>query len=135
MPIGFATMAVRSAAKAPTRRARIIGFLFCAAVVPFLLSELFGVRGHGFMPTPDGPTLLHGHTLRFGLPAVVLLFLAFLLGTPVFVVMAGYAVLPFFFPPPPLPPGPAGKVLLVALPPLPAHPPPPAPGVRLRRGG
>ena len=34
MPIGFATMAVRSAAKAPTRRARIIGFLFCAAVVP-----------------------------------------------------------------------------------------------------
>src|SRR5207237_5181113 len=71
MPVGFATMAVRSAAKAPTARARMVGFLFCAAVVPFLVSEIFAMRGQGFLPMPDGPTLLHGHTVRFGLPAVV----------------------------------------------------------------
>ena len=135
MPVGFATMAVRSAAKAPTAWARMVGFLFCAAVVPFLVSEIFAMRGQGFLPMPDGPTLLHGHTVRFGLPAVVLLFVAFLLGTPVFVVMAGYAVLLFFLAATPVAAVPAETFRLVIQPTLPAIPLLTVAGYVLAEGG
>ena len=66
MPVGFAVMAVRSAAKSPTRRARIVGYLFCLAVVPFVVSAVLAQRGHGFLPGPDGPALLRGHTAVLG---------------------------------------------------------------------
>lgn len=135
MPIGFAVMAVRSAAKSPTRRARILGFVICAAVVPFLVSEVFAQFGHGFLTIPDGPRLLYGHTVRFGLPGVVLLFVAFLLGTPVFVVMAGYAVLLFFLAATPVAAVPAETFRLVIQPTLPAIPLLTVAGYVLAEGG
>ena len=135
MPVGFAAMAVRSAAKAPTARARLIGFLFCAAVIPFLISEVFAQRGHGFMPTPDGPALLGGHTALLGWPASLLLFVAFLLGTPVFVVMAGYAVLLFFLAGTPVAAVPAETFRLVIQPTLPAIPLLTVAGYVLAEGG
>jgi C4-dicarboxylate transporter, DctM subunit len=135
MPIGFAVMAVRSAAKAPTRRARIAAFLICASVVPFIVSRILAVRGHGFLPTFDGPTLLHGHTAALGWPASLLLFAAFLLGTPVFVVMAGYAVLLFFLAGTPIAAVPAETFRLVIQPTLPAIPLLTVAGYVLAEGG
>src|SRR5438067_1806049 len=64
--------------------------------MPFILSRLLAVRGHGFLPAPDGPLFTHGHTGLFAWPGSVLLAVAFLLGAPVFVVMAGFALLLFF---------------------------------------
>src|SRR5205823_5308851 len=135
MPIGFGVMAFRSAAKGPTRRARLIGYLLCAAVIPFMVSRLLAVRGHGFLLPPDGPTLLHGHTGLFGGPAALLLFGAFLLGTPVFIVMAGYALLLFFLAGTPVAAVPAETFRLVIQPTLPAIPLLTVAGYVLAEGG
>src|SRR5205823_4207527 len=96
MPVGFAVMSVRGAMKAPTRGWRILCYLIIAVALPFIISRALSTRGAGFLTLPDGPTLLHGHTLRFGAPAALLLFGSFLLGAPVFVVMAGFALLLFY---------------------------------------
>ncbi|HWE24508.1 MAG TPA: TRAP transporter large permease subunit, partial [Myxococcales bacterium] len=135
MPIGFAAMAVRSAAKTPTPRARIAGYLLCAAVVPFIASEILALRGSAFLGPPDGPTLLDGHTALLGWPASLLLFVAFLLGTPVFVVMAGYAVLLFFLAGTPVAAVPAETFRLVVQPTLPAIPLLTVAGYVLAEGG
>ena len=135
MPVGFAVMALRSAAKAPTLRARIAGYLLCAAVVPFIASEILAMRGHGFLAAPDGPTLLHGHTAAVGWPAALALFVAFLLGTPVFVVMAGYALLLFFLAGTPVAAVPAETFRLVIQPTLPAIPLLTVAGFVLAEGG
>ena len=135
MPVGFAVMAVRSAAKSPTRRARIVGYLFCLAVVPFVVSAVLAQRGHGFLPGPDGPALLRGHTAVLGWPASVLLFAAFLLGTPIFIVMAGYAVLLFFLAGTPIAAVPAETFRLVIQPTLPAIPLLTVAGYVLAEGG
>jgi C4-dicarboxylate transporter, DctM subunit len=135
MPVGFAVMAVRSAAKSPTKRARVIGYVLCAAVVPFLISAVLARRGYGFLPAPDGPALLHGHVSLLGWPASLLLFAAFLLGTPVFVVMAGFAVLLFFLAGTPIAAVPAETFRLVIQPTLPAIPLLTVAGFVLAEGG
>jgi len=135
MPLGFAVMALRSAAKAPTLRARIAGYLLCAAAVPFIVSEVLTLRGHGFLVPPDGPTLLRGHTSALGWPAAAALFVAFLLGTPVFVVMAGFAVLLFFLAGTPVAAVPAETFRLVIQPTLPAIPLLTVAGYVLAEGG
>jgi tripartite ATP-independent transporter DctM subunit len=135
MPVGFAVMAVRSAAKSPTRRARIVGYLVCLAVVPFIVSAVLAQRGHGFLPSPDGPALLRGHTSMLGWPASLLLFGAFLLGTPIFIVMAGYAVLLFFLAGTPIAAVPAETFRLVIQPTLPAIPLLTVAGYVLAEGG
>src|SRR5207237_4380206 len=135
MPVGFAVMALRSAAQVPTLRARIAGYVLCAAAVPFIASELLALRGQGFLVPPDGPTLLHGHTSALGWPAAAALFVAFLLGTPVFVVMAGYALLLFFLAGTPVAAVPAETFRLVIQPTLPAIPLLTVAGYVLAEGG
>ncbi len=122
MPAGFAVMSVRGALKAPDRAARVFCWILIAATMPFIVSRLLASRGAGFLTMPDGPTLLHGHTARFGGPAAVLLFGAFLLGAPVFVVMAGFAVLLFWLAGTPIASVPAETFRLVVSPTLPAIP-------------
>jgi tripartite ATP-independent transporter DctM subunit len=135
MPIGFAVMAVRSAAKSPTLRSRAAGYLVCAAVLPFIASDVLAIRGHGFLNAPDGPTLLGAHTALLGWPASALLFVAFLLGTPVFVVMAGYAALLFFLAGTPVAAVPTETFRLVIQPTLPAIPLLTVAGYVLAEGG
>ena len=56
MPIGFAVMAFRSARMAPTKAWRIAAGIVAAAAIPFLVSRVLAVRGHGFLPAPEGPS-------------------------------------------------------------------------------
>src|SRR5436305_1356724 len=135
MPIGFAVMSVRGAMKAPTRRSRIFCFVIIAAVLPFVVSRALAVKGAGFLTMPDGPTLLHGHTARFGAPAGLLLFASFLLGAPVFVVMAGFALLLFYLAATPVASVPAETFRLVVSPTLPAIPLLTVAGYVLAEGG
>src|SRR5439155_23307288 len=93
------------------------------------------VKGAGFLTMPDGPTLLHGHTARFGAPAGLLLFVSFLLGAPVFVVMAGFALLLFFLAGTPIASVPAETFRLVVSPTLPAIPLLTVAGYVLAEGG
>jgi C4-dicarboxylate transporter, DctM subunit len=135
MPIGFAVMAIRSAAKSPNFSARVAGYVACAAAAVFITSEVLAIGGHGFVSPPDGPALLRGHTSALGWPAAVALFVAFLLGTPVFVVMAGYAVLLFFLAGTPVAAVPAETFRLVIQPTLPAIPLLTVAGYVLAEGG
>jgi C4-dicarboxylate transporter DctM subunit len=135
MPVGFAVMALRSAAKAPTPTSRIAGYVFCAAAVPFIVSEILALQGHGFLLPPDGPTLTRGHAAALGWPCALALFVAFLLGTPVFVVMAGFALLLFFLAGTPVAAVPAETFRLVIQPTLPAIPLLTVAGYVLAEGG
>jgi C4-dicarboxylate transporter, DctM subunit len=135
MPVGFAVMSVRGAMKAPTRAARIFCFVIIAVVLPFVVSRALAVKGAGFLTLPDGPTLLHGHTARFGAPAALLLFASFLLGAPVFVVMAGFALLLFYLAGTPVASVPAETFRLVVSPTLPAIPLLTVAGYVLAEGG
>jgi C4-dicarboxylate transporter, DctM subunit len=135
MPIGFATMAFRSARMAPTRAARIVGYVVAAAALPFILSRILAVRGHGFLPAPDGPLWTHGHTGIVSWPGSLLLAVAFLLGAPVFVVMAGFALLLFFTAGTPVAAVPGETFRLVVQPTLPAIPLLTVAGYVLAEGG
>ena len=118
MPIAFAVMAYRAGHLAPERRSQIAAWVLAALVIPFAIAR---VTGRGFLP-PDGPTLLHGHTALLAWPGSLLLAVAFLLGTPVFVVMAGFACLLFFLAGTPVASVPAETFRLVISPTLPAIP-------------
>jgi tripartite ATP-independent transporter DctM subunit len=135
MPIGFAVMSVRGALKAPTRGAKIFCWILIAAVIPFVLSRLLAVKGAGFLTLPDGPTLVRGHTAVLGWPGSILLFAAFLLGAPVFVVMAGFALLLFYLAGTPVASVPAETFRLVVSPTLPAIPLLTVAGYVLAEGG
>ena len=93
------------------------------------------LAGHAFLPAPDGPTLLHGHPGRLGWPCALLLFASFLLGAPVFVVMAGFALLLFFLAGTPVASVPAETFRLVVSPTLPAIPLLTVAGYVLAEGG
>ncbi len=135
MPVGFAVMSIRGALKAPDRAAKIFCWLLVAAVAPFAISRLVAARGAGFLTMPDGPTLLHGHLSALGWPGAVLLVASFLLGAPVFVVMAGFAVLLFYLAGTPVASVPAETFRLVVSPTLPAIPLLTVAGYVLAEGG
>jgi C4-dicarboxylate transporter, DctM subunit len=135
MPVGFAVMSVRGAMKAPTRAARIFCWTLVAVLIPFLVSRLLAAKGAGFIHVPDGPALLHGHTALLAWPGSVLLFAAFLLGAPVFVVMAGYALLLFYLAGTPVASVPLETFRLVVSPTLPAIPLLTVAGYVLAEGG
>ena len=135
MPIGFAAMAVRAVKMAPSRRARTFCALVALAVLPLIVSRLLAERGLGFLTAPDGPTLLHGHTAILAWPGSILLFASFLLGAPVFVVMAGFALLLFFLAGTPIASVPAETFRLVVSPTLPAIPLLTVAGYVLAEGG
>jgi tripartite ATP-independent transporter DctM subunit len=122
MPFGFAAMALRGALKAHTRAAKVVCWTLIAVVTPFVISRALAVKGAGFLTLPDGPTLLHGHTIAAGWPLSLLLFASFLLGAPVFVVMAGFALLLFYLAGTPVASVPAETFRLVVSPTLPAIP-------------
>src|SRR5205823_7766977 len=105
------------------------------AVIPFALSRIAAQYGHGFLTMPDGPTLLRGHTSALGWPGSLVLFAAFLLGAPVFVVMAGYALLLFYLAGTPVASVPAETFRLVVSPTLPAIPLLTVAGYVLAEGG
>jgi tripartite ATP-independent transporter DctM subunit len=134
MPVGFAVMSVRAAKMAPFKKARILCFALVAAVVPFLVSRVIFGRGAGLL-MPDGPTLLRGHTALMAWPGSLLLFASFLLGAPVFVVMAGFALLLFFLAGTPVASVPAETFRLVVSPTLPAIPLLTVAGYVLAEGG
>jgi tripartite ATP-independent transporter DctM subunit len=131
MPVGFAIMSFRGVRMAPNKRARIFCAVLALLVVPFVISRAFG----GFLPAPDGPTLLRGHTGALGWPGALLLFASFLLGAPVFVVMAGFALLLFFLAGTPVASVPAETFRLVISPTLPAIPLLTVAGYVLAEGG
>ena len=137
MPVGFAVMAIRSALMAPTRGGRALAFATLCAMVPFAISRIIAVKtgGPGFLPAPDGPALLHGHTALLAWPASILLLAAFLLGAPVFVVMGGFALLLFFVSGTPVASVPGETFRLVVSPTLPAIPLLTVAGYVLAEGG
>jgi C4-dicarboxylate transporter DctM subunit len=135
MPVGFAVMSVRGALKAPTRSAKVFCWALILAVLPFLISRFLATRGAGFLTLPDGPTLLRGHTAALAWPGSLLLFASFLLGAPVFVVMAGYALLLFYLAGTPVASVPLETFRLVVSPTLPAIPLLTVAGYVLAEGG
>jgi len=135
MPVGFAVMSIRGAMKAPSRGAKAVCWILIAAVLPFVVSRALAVSGEGFLTMPDGPTLLRGHTAALGWPGSLVLFAAFLLGAPVFVVMAGYALLLFYLAGTPVASVPAETFRLVVSPTLPAIPLLTVAGYVLAEGG
>jgi C4-dicarboxylate transporter DctM subunit len=135
MPVGFAVMSVRGALKAPTRTAKAICWIVIAVVLPFVISRALAAKGAGFLTVPDGPTLLRGHTGALGWPLAFLLFASFLLGAPVFVVMAGFALLLFYLAGTPVASVPAETFRLVVSPTLPAIPLLTVAGYVLAEGG
>ncbi|HEX4384625.1 MAG TPA: TRAP transporter large permease subunit [Myxococcales bacterium] len=135
MPVGFAVMSFRGAKAAPGRGGRWFAWALALAVVPFAISRFADLGGHAFLPAPDGPTLLHGHTALLGWPGSILLFGSFLLGAPVFVVMAGFALLLFFLAGTPVASVPGETFRLVVSPTLPAIPLLTVAGYILAEGG
>ena len=135
MPVGFAVMSFRGARAAPTRGGRWLGWALALAIVPFAVSRVADLYGHAFLPAPDGPTLLHGHTALLAWPGSILLFGSFLLGAPVFVVMAGFALLLFFLAGTPVASVPGETFRLVVSPTLPAIPLLTVAGYILAEGG
>ena len=123
MPIGFALMAYRFARLAPTRSAKIVAAVLCASVVPFIVAAAFSSYGHpiGFS-APDGSVLFAGKTTWIAWLGSLFLMAGFLLGTPVFVVMAGFATLLFSLAGTPVASVPTETFRLVASPTLPAIP-------------
>jgi len=135
MPIGFAVMSVRGALKAPTRAAKVFCWVLIAVVLPFIVSRALFPKGAGFLTLPDGPTLVGSHTAALAWPGSILLFAAFLLGAPVFVVMAGFALLLFYLAGTPVASVPAETFRLVVSPTLPAIPLLTVAGYVLAEGG
>jgi tripartite ATP-independent transporter DctM subunit len=131
MPVGFTIMALRGVRMAPNLRARIVCAVLAFLVLPFAVSRIVG----GFLPAPDGPTLLGGHPGMLAWPGSLLLFASFLLGAPVFVVMAGFALLLFFLAGTPVASVPAETFRLVISPTLPAIPLLTVAGYVLAEGG
>ena len=123
MPLGFAMMAYRFARLAPTKEARITGTVLCALVVPFIAAAAFASYGHPIgLAAPDFSVLLAGKTTPIAWLGSLLLIGGFLLGTPVFVVMAGFALLLFSLAGTPVASVPQETFRLVASPTLPAIP-------------
>jgi tripartite ATP-independent transporter DctM subunit len=123
MPIVFALMAARFAQRTPTLAGRIVSWLLVLVMVPFSLSAVSSAYGHAaFLPPFDGSTILGGHGTILGWIGSGLLLFAFLLGTPVFVVMAGLALLLFFVAGTPVAAVPTETFRLVQNPTLPAIP-------------
>lgn len=135
MPVGFAVMAYRGGRAAPERWMRWVAWGLALAAVPFALSRVAALYGHPFLTMPDGPTLLRGHTSPLAWLGSLLLFAAFLLGAPVFVVMAGFALLLFFLAATPVASVPAETFRLVISPTLPAIPLLTVAGYVLAEGG
>lgn len=135
MPIGFAAMSFRSAKMAPSKKSKVVCYVLAALIVPFLISRMLAAAGHGFLPTPDGPSLFGGHTGFIAWPGALILAVAFLLGAPVFIVMAGFALLLFFLAGTPLASVPAETFRLVTSPTLPAIPLLTVAGYILAEGG
>ncbi len=135
MPAGFAVMAARGALTAPNRAAKVFCWVLIGAVTPVIVSRILAVKGAGFITVPDGPTLLRGHTGALGWPGSALLFASFLLGAPVFVVMAGFALLLFYLAGTPVASVPAETFRLVISPTLPAIPLLTVAGYVLAEGG
>jgi len=95
MPVGFAVMSVRGALKAPTAERK------CSAgcdraVVPVRHLALRAAGGPGSSPCPTDRRCSTDTPAALAWPGAILLFAAFLLGAPVFVVMAGFALLLFY---------------------------------------
>src|SRR5437870_5845033 len=134
MPVGFAVMAWRGAKMAPFRKAQIFCGAILVAVSPFIISRIVFGRGAGLV-MPDGPTLLRGHIGFLSWPGSLLLFASFLLGAPVFVVMAGFALLLFYVAGTPIASVPAETFRLVVSPTLPAIPLLTVAGYVLAEGG
>src|SRR5438270_13571435 len=135
MPVGFAVMAFRSARMAPTRGWRIAAGAVVVAALPFLISRVLAVRGHGFLPAPEGPAMVHGHTGLLAWPGAMALLGAFLLGAPVFIIMAGFAILLFFIAGTPVAAVPTQTFALVTSSTLPAIPLLTVAGYVLAEGG
>src|SRR5207253_3473499 len=93
----------------------------------------FGVGGGLFVPA--GRSLLRGYIGFLSWPGSLLLFASFLLGAPVFVVMAGFALLLFFLAGTPIASVPAETFRLVVSPTLPAIPLLTVAGYVLAEGG
>lgn len=134
MPVGFAVMSIRGAKMAPFRKARLFCYGLIAVVLPFVVSRILFGRGAGLV-MPDVPALLGGRTAILGWPGAILLFASFLLGAPVFVVMAGFALLLFFLAGTPIASVPAETFRLVVSPTLPAIPLLTVAGYVLAEGG
>ena len=97
MPVCFALMALRFANMAPNRIARAISFVLVALALPFTISAIATSYGHPMGPIPpDGSVLFANHITSLAWLGGLLIAVGFLLGTPVFVVMAGTACLLFF---------------------------------------
>jgi len=135
MPVGFAVMAYRGGRAAPERWMRRAAWLLALLVVPFALSRIAAQYGHPFLTMPDGPTLMRGHTSPLAWLGSIALFASFLLGAPVFVVMAGFALLLFFLAATPVASVPAETFRLVISPTLPAIPLLTVAGYVLAEGG
>src|SRR5207248_6432201 len=135
MPVGFAVMAYRSARMAPTRGWRVAAGAVVVAALPFLLSRVLAVRGYGFLPAPEGQALVHGHIGLLAGPGSLLLLGAFLLGAPVFIIMAGFAILLFFIAGTPVAAVPTRTFALVTSSTLPAIPLLTVAGYVLAEGG
>jgi tripartite ATP-independent transporter DctM subunit len=135
MPVGFAVMAYRGGRAAPVRWMRWTAWALAALAVPFALSRIAAQYGQPFLTMPDGPTLLRGHTAPLAWLGTIALFASFLLGAPVFVVMAGFALLLFFLAATPVASVPAETFRLVISPTLPAIPLLTVAGYVLAEGG
>ncbi len=123
MPIGFALMAVRFARLSPNRIARVISFLFVAAAIPYTVAALATALGHPMaLVPPDGSILFGAHTTAVGWLGGAMLVAGFLLGAPVFVIMAGAACMLFFLNGTPIASVPVETYRLVASSTLPAIP-------------
>lgn len=135
MPVGFAVMAYRGGRSAPTSGSRFFAWALAALVIPFAASRVAAQYGHPFLTMPDGPVLLGGHIAPVAWLGSLLLFGSFLLGAPVFVVMAGFALLLFFLAGTPIASVPAETFRLVVSPTLPAIPLLTVAGYVLAEGG
>jgi len=131
MPIGFAVMAVRFAWKSPGRlAARLACFLPVAFVLVLTLLDVSKNLG-----PETGMAFVAAHTKLITIPGSLILIAAFLLGTPVFVCMAGFALLFFFAGGTPIASVPTETFRLVASPTLPAIPLLTVAGYVLAEGG
>lgn len=118
MPAALAVMAVRFALKSPGGRAAVIG---CLLPVAFVI--VVGVLEATKVLGPEaGASFVSAHPRVFTLPGSLLLMGAFLLGAPVFIVMAGFAMLFFFAGGTPIAAVPTEALRLAREPQLPAIP-------------
>ncbi len=124
IPIGFAVMAVRFARGAPLKWARTAGLVLAALSLPYLLSAVAtAYGGHQFgVVGPDLSVLLAGKTGLIATLGGLLLVVGFLLGAPVFAMMAGLALLLFSLAGTPVASVPQETSRLVGSPTLPAIP-------------